>query len=166
MRLRKEAVREASGRLRALIGRYKIPILAASLGLLLLLWPGSAEKQETDAPGQTSERSLTEMEEKLETLLQRVDGAGEVRVMLTLADLGETVYQTDETIRDGGRERKTVLADKAPIAVQVRQPQFQGAVVVCEGAGRASVRLAVTEAVASLTGLSSDKITVIKMKGQ
>ena len=97
-------------------------------------------------------------------LLGKIDGAGAVDVMLTLADGGEAVYQVDETVRDEGREEQTVLADKAPVLVQTRQPRFQGAVVVCEGADRAAVKLAVTEAVASLTGLGSGKIAVVKMK--
>ena len=39
-----------------------------------------------------------------------------------------------------------------------------GAVVVCQGADDAQVRLNVTNAVAAYTGLGSDKITVMKMK--
>ena len=39
-----------------------------------------------------------------------------------------------------------------------------GAVVVCEGAEEARVKLCVTNAVSAYTGLSSDKISVIKMK--
>lgn len=39
-----------------------------------------------------------------------------------------------------------------------------GAVVLCDGAGNAAVRLAVTNAVASYTGLGCDKIQVMKMK--
>ena len=35
-----------------------------------------------------------------------------------------------------------------------------GHMVVCQGGGRAEVRLAVTEAVAALTGLSTDRVTV------
>ena len=41
-------------------------------------------------------------------------------------------------------------------------PINQGAVVVCQGAGSSAVRLAVTEAVAALTGLSTEKITVVQ----
>ena len=41
-------------------------------------------------------------------------------------------------------------------------PVYQGAVVVCQGAGSSAVRLAVTEAVAALTGLSTEKITVVQ----
>ena len=37
-----------------------------------------------------------------------------------------------------------------------------GAVVVCQGAGSSGVRLAVTEAVAALTGLPADRITVVQ----
>lgn len=39
-----------------------------------------------------------------------------------------------------------------------------GAVVVCQGADLAQVRLNVTNAVSSYTGLGCDKITVLKMK--
>ena len=39
-------------------------------------------------------------------------------------------------------------------------------IVICDGAERASVRLAITQAVSSLTGLGSNKIAVVKMKGQ
>ena len=39
---------------------------------------------------------------------------------------------------------------------------YLGAVVVCQGAGSGGVRLAVTEAVAALTGLPADRITVVQ----
>ena len=38
-----------------------------------------------------------------------------------------------------------------------------GAAVVCQGAGSASVRLAITDAVRCYTGLGADKIVIIKM---
>ena len=40
-----------------------------------------------------------------------------------------------------------------------------GAVVVCDGADSARLRLEITQAVSALTGLSSDKIAVVKRKG-
>lgn len=39
----------------------------------------------------------------------------------------------------------------------------KGAVIVCDGAGNASVRLDVLRAVASYTGFGSDRVTVLKM---
>ena len=41
-----------------------------------------------------------------------------------------------------------------------------GAAVVCEGAGNASVRLAVTRAVAAYTGLGSNDISVLPMQNE
>ena len=42
--------------------------------------------------------------------------------------------------------------------------QWAGAVIVCEGGGSAAVRLQLTQAVSALTGLPSDKITVVRGK--
>ena len=47
---------------------------------------------------------------------------------------------------------------------QVIPPVFQGAVVVCQGGDQPTIRLAIVEAVADATGLTADKITVLKMK--
>ena len=49
-------------------------------------------------------------------------------------------------------ERKTVYA------------QYRGALIVCAGADSPQVRLDLVNAVAGLTGLSTDRITVVKMK--
>ena len=57
-------------------------------------------------------------------------------------------------------------SEKEPAVQSTVYPTYQGALVVCDGAERASVRLAVTQAVSSLTGLGSNKIAVVKMKGQ
>ena len=187
MLMDKDALRQARERCAAWLRKNRLVVLLALLGLLfvpecddcyfvywsfdslrdwllILLWPTGSRRETVKTETAASGFSLAETEEKLEALLCQIDGAGAVDVMLTLADGGEAVYQVDETVRDGGREEQTVLADKAPVLVQTRQPRFQGAVVVCEGADRAAVKLAVTEAVASLTGLGSGKIAVVKMK--
>ncbi len=89
--------------------------------------------------------------------------------MLTKASGTTTEYQQDiEQLEAQERtelRRQTVLVDDAPIAVRTTYPVYQGAVIVCQGADRASVKLDIIRAVSSLTGLGSDKIIVIKMKG-
>ena len=42
------------------------------------------------------------------------------------------------------------------------EERWTGAVIVCEGGGNATVRLQLTRAVSALTGLSSDKIAIVK----
>ena len=48
------------------------------------------------------------------------------------------------------------------VVTRQQYPTYRGALVVCQGGDQADVRLAVTEAVAALTGLSSDRVTVAK----
>ena len=47
-----------------------------------------------------------------------------------------------------------------PLVTRQTYPVYRGALVVCQGGDRAEVRLAVTQAVTALTGLSADRVTV------
>ena len=107
--------------------------------------------------------------QQLEILLTNLQGAGTVRVLLTERTGEQIHYQTDQ---DGSREDrhlKTVVitgSDRAQTGLILRTdpPVWQGAVVLCQGADSAAVRLAVVEAVTAATGLTSDRISVLKMK--
>ena len=88
-------------------------------------------------------------------------------------DKEETSMQTQTaevfSLEDTERRMAEILsriegAGKLQVMLTLKQvyPAYQGAVVVCQGGDKAAVRLAITEAVAALTGLSSDKISVVK----
>ena len=83
--------------------------------------------------------------------------------MLTEASGEEIIYQTD-----GERADTVLVTDESRREqglVRTRQPPvYRGAIVVCTGADSAAVRLAIVEAVANVTGLGADKITVLKME--
>lgn len=158
--------------------RFKIPMLFLALGLLLLSFSANGKKTQSAAqePVPTKETAVPqdETQERLENLLSHIEGVGRVKLLLSQARSAESVYQTD-TRRTGGdsgytEELTTVFfqssgAQKEPVVTMTRDPVYRGAVVVCDGADSASVRLSVINAVSSLTGLGSDKITVVKMKG-
>ena len=169
------------------LGKLKYPIVVFLFGLILLAIPfGNSQKQvenkqSSQAPAEivedTDESSLQDLENRLEQILSQVEGAGRVQVMLRYAAGEKTIYQTDssqETVT-GAEEKQvkmtmeTVFASggssqETPVVTQVLCPTFQGALIVAEGAGSASVRLDLVNAVSSLTGLGAGKITVIKMK--
>ena len=67
---------------------------------------------------------------------------------------------------DADAEGQTVLLDggdrEETVVTRTAYPTYRGALVVCQGGDRADVKLAVTEAVSALTGLSSDRVTVAK----
>lgn len=168
----KKKLKTGLERAKGLLAQWKIPALLLALGAVLLLWPSGETK--TDAASEQkppSEAQTRDDEARLRALLESVDGVGRVEVMLTCAESETLVFQTDTRESGDTREETTVFSSgqssqKTPVAVKTVQPPWRGAVIVCDGAERASVRLAIVEAVSALTGLGSDKISVIKMKRQ
>lgn len=143
-----------------LIKKYRYVLIVLLLGIVFMLLPTELEKPEED---EIPEATAPDMESRLEEILRQIDGAGEVAVMLT-ESAGETVlYQTD------GADGDTVLVtdaqrNEAGLVRSREPPRYLGAIVVCRGADSASVRLAIVEAVSNVTGLGSDRISVLKME--
>ena len=157
-------------RINALFGKYKYPILVVLVGLGLMLLPSEQEPTEPVEPPRAVESSL---EEKLEAILGRIEGAGQVSVLLTEKEGSQTLYQTDsQTDSDDSGSRRTddtVLIEdenrtESGLVRQTLGPVYRGAVVLCQGADDPSVKLAVVEAVRCVTGLGADQISVQKMK--
>lgn len=147
--------------------KYRYVALAALLGIFLMLLPGTPQKQPESE--QEENQTAPDLQESLSRLLGNVEGAGRVEVLLTQKEGGRTIYQYDEDIREGNIRRDTVLVTgenraETGLIRQVDPPVWQGAVILCQGADIAGVRLALVEAVKSATGLSSDRIAVLKMK--
>lgn len=171
-------INETVRRALAALKKYKYVALVLLLGIALLLLPsksGKTEEKTVETAESTDDEAyrLT-LETRLAEILSEMTGAGEVHVLLTLRTGTQTVYQTDTSItadaaERSSEERKTVILSRGSAydeaaASAVEYPQFQGAVVVCEGADDPAVRLGVVNAVGVLTGLSSSRITVLKMK--
>ena len=151
-------------KLRDIFRKYRAVGLVLLAGLLLLLLPtGKSSGQERQTSDDTQLYSLEETEQRMAQLLGRMSGVGRVQVMLTLKT-GPTLQLAQDM--DLEQEEGSLRQRSQPVTVNrgsgwqealvTRQdyPVYQGAVVVCQGAGSSAVRLAVTEAVAALTGLS------------
>jgi stage III sporulation protein AG len=104
---------------------------------------------------------------QLAAILGQISGVGRVEVLLTEAAGADTVYQVD-TRQNQANADTVIITDRnreeTGLVKQIFPPVYRGAVVVCQGADSAGVRLNVVDAVKSVTGLSSDCITVLKMK--
>lgn len=148
-------------RLTGCITKYRYVILILLAGILILTMP---EPQEEPAPAAASSQDL---QTQLTEILGKIYGVGRVEVLLTEATGTDTIYQVDENHNQMNRDTVIVMnsqREEVGLVKQVVPPEYRGAVIVCQGAEQASVRLAVVEAVKSVTGLSSDCITVLKMK--
>ena len=156
--------------------KYLLIILAA--GIFLLMLPGFGDKKVKEPKSaQNEEFSLKEYEERIETILERSEGVGRVQVALAVRSTMESVYaeearvNTREAEKDYNQDsdrKPSILSDgsggEVPVVIKQMYPEFLGATVVCDGAEDPRVRMAITQAITSLTGISSERITVIKMK--
>lgn len=156
----------------ASIKKYKYAFLVLAIGLILMAIPDSKNSPEISVDAEaTTEIS---MEEQLKHLLQQIDGAGEVQVMLTVLTGEKTIYQTNDDRRTVSGENTdsnieaVIITDsernQTGLVKQVLPPTYQGAVVICQGADNPAVQLAIVDAVSKLTGLGANRISVLKMK--
>ena len=153
--------------------KYKFVALILLVGIVLMLLPTSDGKEERDRENGGESYSLSQTEQRLESLLRNMQGVGQVNVMLTLKSGSalELAKDSSTSVRDSETKRESDIVtvsrgsgSEEVVVTQERYPVYQGAGVVCEGGGNSAVRLAVIEAVSVLTGLGSDKITVVQWK--
>ena len=145
------------------LGNYKQALLILAVGLFLMSFPQDKPDQaEPDTPAATVQEET--LEARLAAILSQIQGVGEVRVLLTESKGPESIFQTDES----GTSKDTVIISDADrtesgLVKQRVSPVYQGAIVVCQGGADASIRLCVMEAVSNVTGISTSRITVLKM---
>ena len=138
--------------------------------------------------GQNKEASDSytgKMEKKLKAVLKKVEGIGDVEVMITLKSskeqitLKDTPYSQDssnETDGSGGsrisnkieKGDETVLVksdqgDSVPYVVKELEPEIEGVVVIAQGGGSPVIISEINSAIEVLFGVPVHKIKVMKM---
>lgn len=163
------------GKIPKWLREYRYPVIIVLAGLIMLglsSRKGSTSQQETTVAA-TEQTQKIDLTQRLTQLLAQMDGVGKVQVMLSISVGETTYYYSDEDIVTGEgsssvRKDTVIITDSArnqtALVTRVVPTQYAGAVVVCQGADRPSVRLAVVEAVSKATGLGADQISVLKMK--
>jgi len=187
----------------------QIPLVVlAVLGVVLLSigYPGSSMPDNPgpegaavpQAPGAAppGESGVTELgaleqalEIRLEQTLEEIEGAGEVKVTITLTSSPETIYAINErssdkrieeqdqnggtrvtteqtaegqvaTVQDGSSGRETALV------VKQNQPSINGVLVVAEGAADPLIRERLTLAVETVLGVKPHQVAVQEKRGK
>ena len=146
---------------------------------------GMAGYDETAGTGYVweQEQYIKEMEAKAESLLSGVNGAGQVKVMITLRasseqvvekDMPVTRSQTSEQDSQGGSRMVSEFATEdatvyrkgngyeEPYVVKTLSPSVEGVVVVAEGAGNGEVSKNLSEAVQILFGVEAHRVKVLQ----
>ncbi len=142
-----------SGSLKKIISNDRIRriiIIAGIIGIALIFlstyidFDGISSKQGEEEFSVTT--YSTQIESDLQTVIQKIQGAGETHVLLTMENSVEYVYLDDSTTKT-----KEV------------EPLIRGVLVVCEGGDDPVVVERITEAVTKALDISTAKVCITKL---
>ncbi|WP_304507210.1 hypothetical protein [Anaerotignum sp.] len=164
-------------------------LLALLIGVLLLvlgktLFPTEKKVAEASIKEQTTEvhnYSEQDMEGRMAEILSKIQGAGQVDVMLTFCASTESVVAHEEkteeshsqesgkTSEDLRKESTVVMTEDgngntSPLVLMEHSPQVEGVVIVAEGGDNAVVCEALSNAAQALLDVPAHKIAILKMK--
>lgn len=160
-------------------GRNYILIIGI-IGIMLIsfseLFPQEKQVKSTIV---TTDSYSKELGKQMETLLSMVNGAGDVKVMITMESGQENIYaqQTRTTQDEYSQSQKTgrytyeneiVMVEenneKHALIEKTLEPVVKGVVVVCSGADDIKVVSDITNAVSVALNVTTNRICVIKME--
>ena len=172
---------------------WLILVLAGILILIITLPTDTKEKKQAEEAKEniskennTMEASKNEIERKLEDILEKIDGAGDVKVMITYQDSGTQVVEKDkntsensleESDRTGGvrntkeqqLQESTVYeeadAGNTPFVSKELLPKVEGILIVASGGDNQKVKQNISEAVLALFQVEAHRIKIVKMSG-
>mgnify|MGYP001030226357 CR=1 FL=1 len=182
------------------IGRDKLILICGAVAVLIicLIWEEKNDKasdkqyadsavlnNENDSRDKFSiymEKYVREQEEKLKSILSRIDGVGEVYVMITvktgaskdiLMEQDISYEDTDETDSSGGKRKKYTYSEDNqtvyvtdengntyPYVISEKAPKIEGVAVIAKGADSAVTRQKIINVIKALFDIEVNKISV------
>lgn len=159
-----------------------VGILLLAAGKSLSSFGGDAsEKSPQEEPAEKTIGSDAETERRMAEILSKIEGAGQVDVMLTYRRTEEKTVARDEVreesySEDGGKTSESLRVENTAILMEDRNgntlplllsavsPEVEGVVIVAEGGGDPVVCTALNQAAQALLDVPAHKIAVLKMK--
>lgn len=150
-------------------------LLALLLGILLLAAGRSfsdskEEVPQTVAAAETADRVT---ERRMAEILSKIQGAGQVDVMLTYRQTEEKTIAHNETREENGEtlrtEQTAILLEDGdgatqPLVLTEAGPVVEGVVIAAQGADSPAVAAALNQAAQALLDVPAHKVAVLKMK--
>lgn len=124
----------------------------------------------------------TDLEKRLENILSKISGVGEVSVLLTykessslvpIYNINSNISTIEEKDTSGGSrvteteslQKDVIMDSSSDIVVEKKvMPIVEGAIITAQGAKDTSVKSNIISAVEAVTGIATHKIQVFEMK--
>ena len=108
------------------------------------------------------------LEQKLETLLNKIDGAGRVSVAISVESGMETVLAEERIVKENSNGREItstpILVNGKTVVLKEKYPEICGVLIVSEGAGNITVYRRLQQATVSLLNVKISQIEILAMK--
>ena len=152
-------------------------ILLVGLLLVVIAMPVSDIKSDQTQDEQQMQKAENASEDTYADALAKVEGVGNVKVMITLASSSEKVVEKDQEmtseVQEGENGGKNISSsetavyangngEETPYVKQELSPRIEGVLVIADGGDNAIVIENITEAVQALFGVDTHKIKVMK----
>ena len=137
----------------------------------------SSEEKNSAQESMNGQEIITALEKRMSELLSKVEGAGEVDVMIFADSSSEQVpaYNNEQDTRsdEGASGKSSVISETrqlalsgndTPVILKVIVPQIKGVVVVAQGADDILIREQLNNAVCTLLGIPEHRVQILKHK--
>jgi len=164
------------------IGKKNAVLIFVAVFIMLLLFASEFVTSDSSQPipkentAQYSQQYIDKTEKELEALLGKINGAGDVKAMITLENCYENVYAKGYNEKKDNAENsqqyelneeyiivKNGSNNEECLVIKVYEPTVKGVAVIAEGAGNSQVKNAITQTVCALFDISTAKVSVEKM---
>ncbi|MBQ9773187.1 MAG: hypothetical protein IJW30_00810 [Clostridia bacterium] len=152
-------------------GKLWLIVIGAAVGILLLLFGGSSEKEEAVVQSEPYNLSTDELviyqnylESEIRSLCESVSGVSNITVAVTLSGSFESVYATEW--KDENEEYVIIGSGSSAQALYLTRsaPKIAGIGIVCRGGGSERVRNELIPLLAASFHVSSNRIYITEAK--
>ena len=160
-----------------------ILVVAGFIGVLLIALSeinidNSIDKEKNNTQIMNSYEYCDYLEKRVEDIVNSIDGAGEVRVMITLAETTEYVYaqnqngtkKSNKDSENSDNKSDFVIIEKdnndSGLLIKTFEPKIRGVAVVCDGGDNPIVQQQIYSTVSAVLSVSTARISISKLKSE
>lgn len=163
--------------------KFLIVVLIGFLGVLLIAisemnLDNSADNEKKFTENMDSYEYCEYLEKRVEGIVSAIDGAGEVRVLITLAETTEYVYaqnqngtkKSNKDSENSDNKSDFVIIEKdnndSGLLIKTFEPKIRGVAVVCDGGDNPSVQQQIYSTVSAVLNVSTARISISKLTSE
>lgn len=125
-----------------------------------------------------SNEYCTYLEQRVEDVVSSIEGAGKVKVMITIAETTEYVYaqnqngtkKTNKDSENSDSKSDYVIIEKdnndSGLLVKTFEPKIRGVAIVCEGGNNPTVQQQIYSTVSAVLNVSTARISISKLASE